>query len=143
MLVIVLDSNEYIFSFGLFKKPSCEIFLNTLLEYNDTFSIRITRTIFNEVRANLTPEEFKEFILFINTLSIRVDEDYEIPFELGSKYEAMGLKPADAFITAYTEYVGANILVSENRHFLSRHSNLPFKICNAEQCLKLIKTSRR
>ena len=142
MLVTVLDSNEYIFSFGLFKKPSCEILFNILPEYNDAVSIRITRTILNEVRANLTPEEFKEFVLFVNNFSTRVDEDYEIPFELGSKYEAMGLKPADAFIAAYAEYVGADILVSENRHFLSRHSNLPFKICNAEQCLKLIKTPR-
>ena len=142
MLVTVLDSNEYIFSFGLFKKQSCEILFNILPEYNDAVSIRITRTILNEVRANLTPEEFKEFVLFVNNFSTRVDEDYEIPFELGSKYEAMGLKPADAFIAAYAEYVGADILVSENRHFLSRHSNLPFKICNAEQCLKLIKTPR-
>ena len=142
MLVIVLDSNEYIFSFGLFKKPSCERFLNTFLEHNNTFSIRITRTIFNEVRANLTPEEFKEFILFINTLSIRVDEDSEISFELGSKYEAMGLKPADAFIAAYAEFVGADMLISENRHFLSRHhTRLSFKICNAETCLKFIKSS--
>ena len=91
--------------------------------------MRITGTIFNEVRTNLTPEEFKEFILFINTLSIRVDEDSEISFELGSRYEAIGLKPADAFIAAYAEFVGADILVSENRHFLSRHhTRLPFKI---------------
>lgn len=142
MLVTVLDSNEYIFSFSLFKKTSCETLLDILPEYNATVSIRIARTILNEVRANLTPEEFKEFVLFVNSFSPRIDEDYEVPFELGSKYEAMGLKPADAFIAAYAEYVGADILVSENRHFLSRHSNLPFKICNAEHCLKLIKTTR-
>ena len=41
-------------------------------------------------------------------------------------------QPADALIAAYAEYVGAEILVSENRHFLSRQTNLPFKIVNAE-----------
>lgn len=117
--------------------------LNILLEYNEAFFIRINRTIFNEVRANLTIEEFKEFILFTHNFTMQIDEDFDIPFALGSKYEALGLKPADALIGAYAEYVGAEILVSENRHFLSRHSNLPFKICNAAQCLKLIKASRR
>lgn len=78
MLVTVLDSNEYIFSFGLFKKPSCETLLTILPEYNAIVSIRIARTILNEVRANLTPEEFKEFVLFINNFCPSVDEDYEI-----------------------------------------------------------------
>lgn len=142
MLVIVLDSNEYIFSFGLFKKPVCETLLNVLIENLDIVVLRITRTIFNEVRANLTQEEFKEFILFANNFT-HIDEDIEIPFELGARYEAMGLKSADAFIAAYAEYVGADILVSENRHFLSRRTNLPFKICSAESCLKLLRTIRQ
>lgn len=142
MLVIVLDSNEYIFSFGLFKKPFCEIFLDTLLKYSDIFLIRITRTIFNEVRTNLTPEEFKEFILFINKLT-HIDEDIDIPFELGARYESLGLKPADAFIAAYAEWTGADVLVTENRHFLSRQSDLSFKVLDAQSCLKLIKSSQR
>jgi len=50
----------------------------------------------------------------------------------------MGLKPADAFIAAYTEWVGAELLVSENRHFLSRHADLPFRVLPAEQAIRLI-----
>lgn len=61
-----------------------------------------------------------------------------VSFELGVKYEIKGLKPADAFIAAYAEWVGADALVTENRHFLVRHSDLPFKVVTAEQCLKLI-----
>jgi hypothetical protein len=57
---------------------------------------------------------------------------------LGVKYEIKGLKPADAFIAAYTEWVGAEVLVTENRHFLNRHTDLPFKVLTAEECLKLI-----
>ena len=30
-----------------------------------------------------------------------------VPFEIAVKYEAKGFKPADAFIAAYTEWVGA------------------------------------
>jgi hypothetical protein len=60
----------------------------------------------------------------------------EIPIRLN--YETKGLKPADAFIAAYAEWVGADVLVTENRHFLSCNPDLPFKVLTAEKCLKLI-----
>lgn len=116
--------------------PSCVRLLEAASSANA--SIHITRTIICEVQDNLRPILFKEFILFIHKAA-PIDEDNVVPFELGMKYEAMGLKPADAFIGAFTEWVGADILVSENRHFLSRQSNLPFKILTAEKCLKFLK----
>jgi uncharacterized protein (DUF2164 family) len=85
----------------------------------------------------LTPKEFHNFLKFINVFTT-IDEDFLIPFELGAKYEIKGLKEADALIAAYTEWVGADVLVTENRHFLNHHSDLPFKILTAERCLKLI-----
>lgn len=69
-----------------------------------------------------------------------VEEDYVVPFELGAKYEGLGLKPGDAFIAAYAEYVRAEFLVTENRHFLSRRSDLPFQVVTASECLKCLKT---
>ena len=69
---------------------------------------------------------------------VSVDEDFVVSFELGSKYEALGLKPADAFIAAYTEWTGADTLVTENRHFLTRRTDLPFQVLRAEQCVKLL-----
>lgn len=104
----------------------------------DCHTIRVPRTIFEEVRRNLSPEAFHEFNKFINSITI-IDEDFLVPFEIGAKYEAKGFKPADAFIAAYTEWTGSEILVSENRHFLTRHSDLPFKVLTAEKCLKIIK----
>lgn len=95
-------------------------------------TLRIARLIVNEVRINLHPKAFKEFILFLNGLT-RIDEDFLIPFELGAKYEARGLKSADAFIAAYAEWAKADILVSENRHFLTRQKNLPFKVRSASK----------
>jgi predicted nucleic acid-binding protein len=114
--------------------------LDTLLDTFPMHSIRIPRLIIEEVGRNLTPEEFKEFIEFVINLTT-IDEDFVVPFELGVRYEFKGLKPSDAFIAAYVEWTGANALVTENRHFLNRHSNLPFKVLNAQDCLKLIKSS--
>ena len=68
-----------------------------------------------------------------------MDEDFLVPFAVGAKYEAMHLKAGDAFIAAYTEWVGAELLVTENRHFLSRRSDLPFKVITAAECLKVLR----
>jgi hypothetical protein len=139
-LRLVLDANEYIFGLGFIRKKSCESILEFLTDNFSSNSISICRTIVEEVRSNLLPKEFHTFIRLIN-LFTTVDEDFLIPFEFGFKYEAMGFKEADALIAAYTEWVGADALVTENRHFLSRNPNLPFKVLNAESCLKLITAS--
>lgn len=141
-LLLILDSNEYIFALGKIRDPACEELLEYIAKLSEHVSFRIPRLIVNEVRLNLTPEAFKEFILFVH-LFTTIDEDSEIPFELGVKYETMGFKPADSFIAAYAEWTGADVLVSENQHFLSPRSHLPFKVLTAEACLKLIKSSLR
>ena len=134
---LVLDANEYIFALGLFRKQSCEALLKAILDTFPKHVFCISRTIVEEVRVNLTPQEFHDFIRLIS-LSSAIDEDIFIPFHIGAKYEAIGLKPADAFIAAYTEWTGADALVTENRHFLSRQADLSFKVLNAESCLKLL-----
>lgn len=137
----VLDANIYIFAFGIAKHEICKSFLKTVTEQGTIHSVRICRTIVEEVSNNLTRQEFREFISFINDIT-DIDEDFLIPFDIGSKYEWRGLKPADALIAAYCEWTGADMLVTENRHFLSRHADLPFKVLTSEKCLKLIiKTS--
>lgn len=137
-MLVVLDSNEYIFAFGISKKPTSEKLLDIIIDSFPKHSIRIPRMIVDEVSRHLTPEEFKEFIEFIVNLTV-IDEDFFVPFELGARYELKGLKPADACIAAYVEWTGAEALVTENRHFLKRSLNFPFKILTAEDCLKIIK----
>lgn len=139
-MLLVLDSNEFIFGFGFARKPSSEALLDTITEA-PTHTIRIPRLIIEEVGRHLTPEEFREFIEYIISLTA-IDEDFVVPFELGSKYEADGLKPADAFIAAYVEWTGADALVTENRHFLRQHDNLPFRVLNAADCIKTMKAFR-
>ncbi|MFQ5687109.1 MAG: hypothetical protein ACE5GV_10655 [Candidatus Scalindua sp.] len=134
---LVLDANEYIFALGFLKKESCKILLEFLIGNFPAHSMCICRTIVEEVRANLTPKEFHSFVKFINVFTT-IEEDFFIPFETGVRYEAKGLKEADALIAAFTEWVGADALVTENRHFLVHHSDLPFKVVTAEDCLKFI-----
>ncbi len=134
---LVLDANEYIFALALFRKESCESLLKTIIDTLPKHTFCISRTIIEEVRTNLTVKEFQDFIKLVNILSA-IDEDILIPFQIGAKYESMGLKPADALIAAYVEWVGADALVTENRHFLTRQENLPFKVVNAENCLKML-----
>ena len=136
-MLLVVDSNVYIFGFGLVKIPACKNLIYEVIENRKLYTLRIPRTIVEEVRFHLSPEDFSTFIRVINTLTT-IDEDFLIPFELGAKYEARGFKPADAFIAAYTEWVGADALVTENRHFLSQNPELPFKVLTADKCLKLI-----
>lgn len=133
----VLDSNEYIFAFGIARLPASSALLAKLAAQRAAHPIRLCRTIAEEVRPHLTPQEFREFIGFVHSLT-SIDEDAFVPFELGAKYEWKGLKPADAFIAAYTEWAGAETLVIENRHFLSRRDDLPFNVLTAEQGLKLV-----
>ncbi len=134
---LVLDANEYIFGLGFIKKRSCESLLEFLTDNFSSHSISICRTIVEEVRTNLMPKEFHSFIRFIN-LFTTIDEDFLVPFELGARYELKGLKEADALIAAYAEWAGAGALITENRHFLSRNPDLPFKVLTAEKYLKLI-----
>ena len=133
---LVLDTNIWVFAFSEADLPSC----TKLLEYVAIakISVYIPRTIIREVQNNLRPILFKEFILFVHKTA-HIEEDNIVPFELGMKYEAMGLKPADAFIGSFTEWVGAEVLVSENRHFLTRQPHLPFKVLTADKCLKFLK----
>lgn len=88
-------------------------------------------------KSKFDPQEFHDFVRFINIFTT-IDEDFLIPFELGAKYETKGLKEADALIAAFTEWVGADVLVTENRHFITRHSGLPFKVLTAKRYLNLV-----
>ena len=136
-MLFVLDSNEYLFALGVPPRPASQKLLDRLIETHPTHQIPIPRLIIEEVRRHLSSEAFCELLSAIRLLT-SIDEDFVVPFELGAKYEVQGLKPADAFIAAYAEWVGVHALVTENRHFLTRHIGLPFRVLTAEQCLKLL-----
>ena len=84
-MLFVIDSNEYIFAFGSLKEYKAYEFLERLLEKAHLHSIRISHTIFEEVKRNLSPEAFQEFNNFISA-STTIDEDIVVPFEIAFKY---------------------------------------------------------
>jgi len=51
-LRFVIDSNEYIFAFGSLKEYKAYEFLQRLLEKAHLHTIRIPRTIYEEVKSN-------------------------------------------------------------------------------------------
>ena len=135
----VLDSNEYIFAFGISKETTILALFEQFRSHPTRYSIHVCRSIINEVYRNTSESEFQDFFDFISKIT-SIDEDYTVPFELGAKYENLGLKPGDAFIAAYADYFKAEFLVSENRHFLSRRSDMPFRVVSASDCLKSLKS---
>lgn len=135
-LQLVLDSNEFLFAYGHERKAACQVLLERIVSQPDKYELKVSRTIVEEVRRNIAPRNFADFWALLDALGVTVDEDWQIPFELGAKYEALRLKRGDAFIGAYAEWTGAKYLISENRHFLALHQ-LSFKILRADQFLAL------
>ena len=117
---VVLDSNVYIFALEPFGKTECEAVLDEIVDHPTRYRVRASRTIIDEVGRNLAPDRLKDFWSFLNALAIHPDEDWQVPFELGEKYTALGLKSGDAFIAAYAEWAGVECLVTENRDFLDK-----------------------
>ena len=134
---IVLEANEYILGVRHDGHPSCRHLLRTLADDPSRCELRITRTIVDEVRSNLADRDTRVFFRLIRRLTA-LDEDWAVPDDVCAEYEARGLKASDASIAAYAEYVEADCLVSENRHFLSRRSGLPFRVVTAEEFTRLL-----
>ena len=134
---IVLDTNQFIFALGKERDRSCVKLFDILTKSTYSHSIHIPRTVFLETRQNLSPLAFMEFLKFVAHVAT-IDEDEVVPYEYAVKYLSQGFKQADSLIAAYSEFITADILVSENRHFLARSNNLPFKVLSAEKALKLL-----
>jgi len=133
-LLLVLDSNEFIFALGLLPQSACQTLLEQLIVSAPKHRVCIPRTIVQEVLRHLAPEASRDFFRIMQALG-QIDQDSVVPFELGNKYELRGFKPADAFIAAYAEWVGADALLTENRHFLTRQTELPFQVMTAHAFL--------
>ncbi len=112
-MLLVIDSNVYIFGFGFVKVLSCRKLIFTIIEKHKLHTLRISRRIVEEVRSHLSPEDFVKFIKVINTLTI-IDEDIVVPFEIVVKYETEGLKPAIAEIEVYIVNTSPRMLTSNN-----------------------------
>lgn len=130
-LKLVLDSNEYIFYFDnksddvlrLLDSQAVKIFLNDL--------------IFEEVIRNITKESIKYFINLSKNPKFEI-VSHEIPQNLIQKYKALGLKKGDIVIASFCEAIGADYLITENRHFL-KSKEFKFKVLSLKKFLNKIK----
>lgn len=140
---LVLDANEYIYTFGDERKPSCEALVLSLVDRGD-HDVRIVRTILEEILRNIPDRTHKGFFEAMHMLveeDCGVDEEFAIPYHRGEHFREVGFKEADALIAAYAEAVGADVLVSENRrHFHTMADRLPFRVMDAEGFLKRFRT---
>lgn len=110
-LRLVLDSNEYIFHLDnrsvnfqkLLMLDNVEIFLNDL--------------IFKEVIRNLRKDLIISFINLLKSSKFNMSWE-KMPQEIIEKYKRLGLKKGDVIIASFCDFVNANYLISENRHFL-------------------------
>ena len=75
-----------------------------------------------------------------DVVALRLLTGAEPPEELILKYIDLGFAEEDAAIAACAEWVGAEYLISENRHFLSRSELVGFEIVNAETALSLLQS---
>jgi hypothetical protein len=136
-LHLVLDSNEYILAFGGERERASEDLLLTLALHPNRFIVSICRPILEEVGRHITPWQLSELYAFLNALDVGIDERWLVPFEFVERYIAKGLKRGDAFIAGYTEWIGADCLVSENRADIVDRSELfSFSVLTAEKFLK-------
>lgn len=134
----VLDSNEFIFAL----RDEKEFCVDVLKLTGIRFTALISHTIVEEVFLRLKELEGKDFasliIHIIKNLKLEITDDSQIPLEIVEKYESRGAKKGDALIAAFTEWVGADYLITENRHFLKEIKIDKFKAINAENFIVVI-----
>jgi predicted nucleic acid-binding protein len=134
---VVLDSNIFIFAFREEKAVCMRI-----LENMDLFEVFIPSLILDEIVERLKTLVNKNFASKIRhtvlSSSIHIVDISTLPKNLIEKYEKKNLKTSDAVIAAFTEYIQADYLHSENRHFLKNLKTTKFGVKNAEQFLEMV-----
>ncbi len=132
----VIDSNEIILGLTT-ENTSSAIFIIKLNELKDKYEFIISDDIYQEVMRNIpnyTKEKFSKLLEF----KIITINDFLTDVEIFQKYKNLGFKKGDIAIASFADKENADILISENRHFLKWLQTRKFKILNAEQFLKEI-----
>jgi len=141
-LTVVLDSNIYIFGIARVM-PSCEALLNVLSrgKWESRLRVITPHLVEREVTRSLEPIGLSASKLFYSILADVPwsGVTYEAPpDELMLKYLELGLAEEDAVIAAFTEWLGAKYLVSENRHFLEELKTEALQVVDAAEFLNMI-----
>jgi len=131
---VVLDTNIWIF--GLREDPERPACMR-VLQHLPRLYIHIPRQILLELRANLTKEDMGRFFRLANRYPERIRIHWEkVALTLIHKYQQLGCKLGDAAVAAHVETLGVEVLVSENRDFLTEITGLPFQVFSAEEIVR-------
>jgi hypothetical protein len=92
--------------------------------------------VLHELQVNFTKNEFTQFFHLINQFPKQITIHWEkAKIETVRKYQNLGCDLGDAIIAAHLEELAINMLVSENRHFLEKIKDLPFRSLNSTKIL--------
>ncbi|MBC8446923.1 MAG: type II toxin-antitoxin system VapC family toxin [Chloroflexi bacterium] len=115
-MLICIDSNIFILG-----TTDADADAAALMDMLPQLSVVVPRLIVVETVRNLAPIGMdKQFFATIGEATRFHIVDAPTPPDLIEKYTALGLPAkADALIGAFTEWMGVQYLISDNRHFLS------------------------
>lgn len=138
---VVLDSNEFIFGFTGSKKACSYILKLVGIKFNVTLPDVIFREVFERLKV-LEGKDFASAIRYtILKMEIKIIDEKLVPRELVEKYFNIIKKRPDATIAAFTEWINAEYLVSENRDFLKNLKQKPFEVLRAEDFINRLRES--
>src|SRR3989338_5074502 len=132
MVIIVLDSNEYI------KNINEQSDLLNPLFQRVGFYFHLHKIIRDEVLRNLRNDAEKDFFRLVMENGISVDEDI-LSIALFHKYKELGLNKGDIAIASFCEKIGADYLITENRDFLKSKNLADFQVLSLREFLRLFK----
>ena len=124
-MIIVLDSNEYI------NHINKRNLLDKLFS-DENISICINDHITREVVRNLNEHQRKEFYNIILGKNIEFYSQ-KLPLSSLDRFKKIGLKKGDIAIAAFCDYIGADYLISENRHFLKSRKFDKFRVVSLRE----------
>ena len=139
---IILDTNEYIFGLdseaGEVAPGKVLDAIRVLIEEVEDFRLLLPEIIRKEVQSNIPEDLESDFYRFIySSEKIEHYSMVDVPLELFEKYrKEKGLKEGDSLIAAFTEFIKADYLISENRHIYKDLDIQEITLLNAEEFLK-------
>ncbi len=143
-ILLVLDANEYIF--GLSELKDTCVKLLDVLPFVEGVKVVVSNTVLDEAARNLRyvhsilVTKFNDLIYGYEKFSVVSDE--RLPQSLVEEYQRLGLpSEADARIGAFVEWVKADFLVSENRHFLKKLKTTAYQVIDAAEALRRIEAN--
>jgi predicted nucleic acid-binding protein len=130
---VVFDTNIWIF--GLRRVPQIPACAQ-LLEHLNRLFIVLPRQILQELQANLSEDEIRILFRLLSRIPHRLKINWEKAHQdTIAKYQRLGCRLGDAVIAAHLEELGIKILISENRNFLRKVKELPFRRISAAQAI--------